>query len=375
MMRSSDRRLHVVMNLGMMPVFATWAEAAREVADVTTIALVRPGRPRPVADLTIQLPRRPLSRLTARFVDHLDARRILAALGELPPIDLLHGHFYAGARHLPEVSRALGIPYVVTEHSTAFTGANPTKHMTRDRRRTARRVFDAAAAVLPVSASLGRQIEAATGTTTPITVIHNPGDAARFAPGPGPGSTGARTTDGLRVVCVARLHPVKNQARLIEAVAAARGSVPEIQLDIVGAGDTLDDLRGLAERLGVSDRVHFRGRLDSDAVADLLRQAHVFALPSFTENCSVAIIEALLTGLPVLASDAGGNPELVDDSSGVLLDPTDTVAWTDALVDLATGRCGFDRTAIRERAADRFSVASRGAALEQVYRRVRTESA
>jgi glycosyltransferase involved in cell wall biosynthesis len=366
---SADRRLHVVMNVGTMPVFATWARAAREVADVTTIALVRPDRPRPPADVTIELPRRPLSRLTARFVDRLDARRILAALRELPPADLLHGHFYAGARHLPEVSRALGIPYVVTEHSTAFTGANPTKHMTRARRRTARRVFDAAAAVLPVAASLGRLIASETGTTTPLTVIHNPGDATRFAPAPSPPAA------GFRVACVARLHPVKNQARLIEAVAAARAAVPAIELDIVGTGDTLDELRGVADRHGVADRVRFRGRLDSDAVAELLRESHVFALPSFTENCSVAIIEALLTGLPVLASDAGGNPELVDEDSGALLDPSDTGAWSHALVALATGRHPVDPTVIRERAMARFSIESRGIELDRVYRRARSEHA
>jgi sugar transferase (PEP-CTERM/EpsH1 system associated) len=147
--------------------------------------------------------------------------------------------------------------------------------------------------------------------------------------------------DGNPVVIgtVGRLDPVKNQAILLEALRGlsdqGAAAASDVRLVIAGDGPLRDSLEAEAARLGVSGRVWFAGsRSDTP---DVLRALDVFVLPSLNEGVSNTILEAMATGLPVVAARVGGNPELVlDGVTGTLYDPSAPGGAEEALLRYVT---------------------------------------
>jgi colanic acid/amylovoran biosynthesis glycosyltransferase len=137
------------------------------------------------------------------------------------------------------------------------------------------------------------------------------------------------------VLTVGRATPVKGQALLIEALATlVRRDIDE-RLTIVGDGPQLPDLRTLAQRLGVSDRVTFTGAVGQDEIRAYYARADVFALPSFAEGLPVVLMEAMASGLPIVAFRIAGIPELVEEGvSGLLAVPGRLDQLVDALATL-----------------------------------------
>src|SRR5690606_13053729 len=115
-----------------------------------------------------------------------------------------------------------------------------------------------------------------------------------------------------RVLFVGRLTREKQIDLLLDAVHAMDPAL-DVQVDIVGGGDQMRNLEEHAKRLGMSGRVHFHGRVDEDELRALYTGASVFAMPSIAELQSIATMEAMASGLPVVAADAMALPHLVHD--------------------------------------------------------------
>ena len=165
-----------------------------------------------------------------------------------------------------------------------------------------------------------------------VRTIHNGVDTRRFSD---QDREGARRALGIderaRVIgTVGRLDPVKDHATLMRAFARVVTARPEAVLAIVGDGPSRGALETLAADLGLAARVRLLGaRAD---VARLLGGFDVFALPSIGEGISNTVLEAMATGLPVVATRVGGNPELVEDGvNGRLVPPRDPTALSEAL--------------------------------------------
>jgi glycosyltransferase involved in cell wall biosynthesis len=121
------------------------------------------------------------------------------------------------------------------------------------------------------------------------------------------------------IVHVARHHPVKDQPTLLRAFAMAAPDLPEVDLLMVGDGPLRGELENLAIELRIVDRVKFLGiRAD---IPDLMRAANVFALTSLSEAASLTLLEAMASGLPVVVTAVGGNPEIVRHEREGLLFP------------------------------------------------------
>jgi len=114
-----------------------------------------------------------------------------------------------------------------------------------------------------------------------------------------------------RLLCVARLVKRKGLEDLLAVL--ARPGVTDCRLTIVGDGRLRSRLEAHARELGVADRVQFTGRLHGDELARCYQQAECFVLPSIAESCSMSLLEAMASGLPVVATRTGGNPEIVED--------------------------------------------------------------
>jgi glycosyltransferase involved in cell wall biosynthesis len=162
----------------------------------------------------------------------------------------------------------------------------------------------------PVIAKCADEIEMirVVDRTIDTTYIPNGTDLDTFRPGP-------PIPDGgpLHVTCVARLIERKGQHHLIEAIRQLADDGVDVILSLVGTGDSQPAYEARARELGVESRVRFVGYVAREAIPACYAEAHVFALPSYNEGMSVAVLEAMAVGLPVVVTRTGGTEELVEE--------------------------------------------------------------
>lgn len=132
---------------------------------------------------------------------------------------------------------------------------------------------------------------------------------------------------------VGRLNWTKDQASLIRAFRQVRDRQPATALVLVGGGELRAELEQCAITEGVANAVHFLG--DRSDVRTLLQGLDVFALSSLSEGYSMALLEACAVRLPIVATDVGGNGEIVRDGlTGVLVPPSDPTRLAEAIIAL-----------------------------------------
>jgi N-acetyl-alpha-D-glucosaminyl L-malate synthase BshA len=131
---------------------------------------------------------------------------------------------------------------------------------------------------------------------------------------------------------VSNFRPVKRVPDVIRVFAKVRQRLPAV-LVLVGDGPERQEVEAEAERLGVAEDVRFLGKVD--AVADLLRAADLFLLPSASESFGLSALEAMACGVPVVASRVGGLPEVVVDGvTGALVQVGDVDAMAERALEL-----------------------------------------
>jgi colanic acid/amylovoran biosynthesis glycosyltransferase len=149
----------------------------------------------------------------------------------------------------------------------------------------------------------------------------------------------SRRPDGpFRILCIGTLHEVKGQTYLIDACRLLSEAGVELSCQLVGDGKDRAALERQIADAGLEERVRLEGQRTRGQVAELLRAADVLVAPSVPtkqgkrEGIPIVLMEALATGVPVLASDISGIPELVEDGrTGLLAPPRDTEALARAL--------------------------------------------
>jgi glycosyltransferase involved in cell wall biosynthesis len=186
-------------------------------------------------------------------------------------------------------------------------------------------------------------------------------DLARFAPP-------VRTAAIRRLVTVAAFRPEKGHDVLVAAAAEALAAEPGLSLTLVGDGPTRPAIESQARKLGVGARIRFIGHAED--VASVLRCHDAFVLPSFSEAFPNAVVEAMATALPVVATRVGGIPELVDHGrTGVLVPPGRADSLARAIVELVR-RPEVAHAMGQEACADvaaRFSIDRMVAGFESLY--------
>jgi len=246
------------------------------------------------------------------------ARKVL---DEVKP-DVVHiqSHIVIG-RGLTREARKRGIPVVATNHVMPenildFTTLPPLldKLFVKLAWDDAKRTFDMTRAVTTPTRKAAEYLQ----KTIAIDEVHPVScgiDAANYTPDLTP-----RTEN--RILFVGRLTREKQIELLLRAVATLDPAL-NVHVDIVGGGDQRKHLEHLAAQMGLTDRVIFHGRVEEEDLRRLYTRASVFAMPSIAELQSIATMEAMASGLPVVAADAMALPHLVhDDENGYLFDPT-----------------------------------------------------
>jgi glycosyltransferase involved in cell wall biosynthesis len=198
-----------------------------------------------------------------------------------------------------------------------------------------------------------------------ISVVHNGIDIERFLVNPNPFAT----SNNYRAIHVARLNWVKDQATLLRAARRVADKLPEFKLDIIGDGPAREDLATLHRELGLQQNVRLHGARDD--VPDWLPKADMFVLSSVSEGICLTLLEAMAAGLPVVATDVGGNREIVAvGRTGRLVPARDPEGLAKAILAMCEntslaremGRRG------RERVENHFDVRTMVARYEAMYR-------
>ncbi|GMA27722.1 glycosyltransferase [Arenivirga flava] len=141
---------------------------------------------------------------------------------------------------------------------------------------------------------------------------------------------------GNRILFVGRVTGEKNIDQLLSAVAELDPAL-DARLEIVGGGDQLENLKRMAKQLGIDDRTVFTGYVTDDELKQAYTRATVFAMPSTAELQSIATMEAMASGLPIVAADAMALPHLVHDGqNGYLFEPGDVPALAARLTEVLT---------------------------------------
>lgn len=259
--------------------------------------------------------------------------------------DLIHvGDLYPQGAIAWLLKTVFGVPYVAYCHGEEVTQID----QCRSERILRDAVYRRADAVIAAS-NFARQNLLRIGVAEEKIVKINPGvDMKQFAPGPAPAGLVQRfSLEGKFVILtVARLVRRKGHENMLKAVAQIAGACPDLRYLIVGTGPEEDNLRRLANQLGIADLVHFAGYVPSADLPDCYRACDVLAMPNFEESGTgdvegfgMVFLEANAVGKPVIAGRSGGTAEAVlDGVTGYLCDPHDVDALATLLRTLAADR-------------------------------------
>ncbi|GAB1470839.1 hypothetical protein MASR2M66_17170 [Chloroflexota bacterium] len=173
---------------------------------------------------------------------------------------------------------------------------------------------------------------------------------------------------------VGRLDPVKSLTTVIDGMEIVRTSNPALRFMIVGDGIERAALELQVKQQGLEGNVIFAG--DQRDVSPYLKAADMFVLPSLTEGISNALLEAMASSLPCLATPVGGNNEVLDYGKyGVMLPVADVQAWANALLELGSdpGKRQLLGQKARERIMTTYDFSVVGAQYEQMYNELISE--
>lgn len=244
--------------------------------------------------------------------------------------DILHAHSVIwGGAAASKISQETGIPYIITEHSSAFARDMIEEWMEPEIEKS----FSKASATISVSESLKSNISSYLKEKKSHVignVLSILDDAKSFK------RKSSRSV--YKFISIASLEKIKGFDILIKAFAEVVKQINQVELTIVGAGREAKKLHTLVSDLGLSDKVTFTGALDRKAVAEILQFHDCFVLPSRFETFGIVFIEALASGIPVIATKCGGPEDFVTENVGYLIPPESEQDCSQAMMDAIARR-------------------------------------
>ena len=282
-------------------------------------------------------------------------RAVRADRPDLVHTHLVHADVYGGA-----AARLLGIPAVSTRHNDDRYLLGPFRYVDRAFARPARRLIAISDAVRGFLERAGHD------PAKLVTIRYGLDELPSTRSEPTPAAAGI-PADAPLALAVGRLIEQKDHATLLRAFALVRSALPDARLAILGSGPLEAETRRRVAELRLEDAVTLPGRTD---IRDWLERADVFVHTSRWEGFGIVLLEAMLAGLPVVATRVSAVPEVVaDGETGLLVDPGDAAGLAAHLESLLADR---ERAAAlgdagRRRARAEFSVARMAGRTHEVY--------
>ncbi len=263
------------------------------------------------------------------------------------------------------MKKKYGIPFIVTEHWGIYNDVAEDRFAFRSKafKFYTKKIFENAIAFTSVSSFLGEGVNRWV-LKKKYEVVPNVVNTTLF-------NVKEKPAGRFRFIHVSNMVPLKNAEGIIEAFKALLHQNPDVELVMVGNPD--NKMAAYARSAGLSgDHVTFRGEVPYAQVAKEMQVADCLLLFSHIENSPCVIGEALCCGLPVISTNAGGIPELVNSSNGILMAPRDEAALTGAMLTVMNERNKYDHKKIAEDAKSKFSYEVIGKKMNAVYQAVLT---
>ncbi len=257
--------------------------------------------------------------------------------------DILYSHYLFNSQLAVAVKQAYHVPLVAVEHWSALN-IRPVPQWVRA---MVSATYPYADKVIAVSESLKRSINECHNVPD-ISIVHNMvGKEFTYAPAP---------PHPFTFVATGRLVYGKGFDLLPVAFSKIKDFLPkDWQMLIIGGGEERTNLQQQINLSGLQDHIRLLGQKTKTEIIPLLQNSDVFILPSRGENFSVAVLEALACGLPVIASVTGGIRECINDRNGLLFPVNDVDALAEAIKTMYLNRTTYDRPAIAADCQARFS--------------------
>jgi len=258
-------------------------------------------------------------------------RRFTASMAALGRIlqkvkpDTVNVHFYTEETLLFALLKPIfGYRLIISCHGSDV------KNMKRMRRRTAPFILSQADGVTCVSQNLAQKFSNQVPTDLSIHVIHN-GISYSFW------SVNKKYTRNNQkeknIVSVGSLRHVKGHDVLIKSFRSVLNEHPNTRLKILGGGYKREEYESLISDFNLSGHVRLMGWCSKEEVREALKKATMFVFPSRHEGFGIALVEAMATGCPIVATKTGGIPEVVGDTDARLVPPASETALAEALID------------------------------------------
>lgn len=248
--------------------------------------------------------------------------------------DIIHAHSALwGGYAACLISEKYDIPYVLTEHSSAFV----LKNIDQWKISYAAEAFGKAQKVFAVSKFFADSLKYYTDRE--IKVIPNMVDTDLFKPVEKERQAGPKS---FQFCSVAGLNKNKGMDKVIRAFSRAFGGNPDIKLNIGGGGPEIENLKELIKELKLENTVTLKGALQREEVRALMQESQCFVLASEYETFGVVIIEALACGIPVISTRCGGPEEVVTEEVGILTEKNNIEALGQAMEKIYNNYEGYN---------------------------------
>ena len=267
------------------------------------------------------------------------------------------------------LKKRYGIPYVIIEHWSGYLPENG-QYMRQPavKRRFAERVAEQASAIMPVSNALAKAMQDCGIRNRKWQKVYNVVDDFFFEGVESRKSKAESRKTLLHVSCFD--EKAKNVKGLLRAAKMLSEKRQDWQLVLVGTGIDYKDVRAYAESLSFPEGIlRWTGELTPREVAEEMSHADAFVLNSNYENAPVVLSESMASGIPVIATRAGGMPEMIADECGILVPPRNDRALTEAMEHMLDHHSEYDRAAIRQ-AGKKYSYEAVGKQLKEIYEEV-----
>lgn len=274
--------------------------------------------------------------------------------------DIIHAHVFLAGVPAVILGKIYKIPVVITEHWSGF----PRHMLGKLDLVKARFALNRAKIVLPVSKNLESSIKSY-GINNRFEVIYNVADIHTFYP-----SLKKDVNKIKKILLIASLLPVKGIPYLLQSLAQLKQKRQNFSLEIVGDGPNREEYEKLTMEFGLVKEVKFTGLKSKSEIAEFMRNSDFFVLPSLWENLPCVLIEAMASGLPIIASNVGGIPEILNKENSILIPPKDINALASAIDYMLDHYQEYSSDKISQYAKEKFSYETVGLKLDKIYNRI-----
>lgn len=271
--------------------------------------------------------------------------------------DIIHAQFYSIGAIAAVLKKRYKVPFVITEHSSKLN--TDLQNISQLDLNLAKSAYQCADKLIAVSHALAANLK--NNFQVEATVIPNIVDVSQFQ------YVERTPKDDFTFISVGNLVKIKGFDQLLEAFAEAFKADNAVKLSIVGDGPELENLQNTVTRLNINGKVSLLRTIGRNRIKSFYQEGDAFVLASHSETFGVVFIEAMATGLPVIATSCGGPNDIVNENAGYLIPVDDRQALVSALQAMRNNAYNFNSLEISRNCIEKYSPETVGRQIIEAY--------